>query len=564
MNTRPIQSQTPIILSCAIIIIALAASASVFGQVGRASLTGIVRDQTGSVVPNVSITAVNIATGVSYQTTTNDEGAYTLGALPAGEYRIAFRVTGFKETVRDGVNLTAGQIARIDPAIEVGQVAEKVTITADASLLQTESSQASSSVTSSVFADLPLNFGGGRNMAMFADRLVPGVNGAGFTMRIQGTPGASQGINIDGMTNLAGFLPGDFAEASVSPEAIQELSVLTGNATAEHGRQGGGTLNFTLKSGANQPHGSVFYFGRNEALNANDWNNNRLLAADPNFTQSNTSNFVRPKDRRNDWGFSGGGPVYIPKVYDGRNKSFFYFTLERFKTNTNGPGSLSRSVPQPDMWNGDLSRLLTGKKVGDDALGRPVFEGQIFDPNTLRTVEVGGQKRFVADPFKDNKIPENRISDVARNFGKIFNEFYSPVNTDLINNLFDTRYGFQTVRQYTLKADHSFSPNHKLSGYYYKHGLPRNFQEGQFRQLWSLKDPELGGPLSRAIQQARRGYNWNVSYDWIVSPTMLNHASFGINYNFNSFRSRQLGKSFADQFGIGEPAKARGYMPAPT
>ena len=173
---RPIQSQTPIILICAAIIV-LAASASVFGQVGRASLTGIVRDQTGSVVPNVSITAVNIATGMSYQTTTNDEGVYTLGSLPTGEYRIAFRVAGFKETVRDGVNLTAGQIARIDPTIEVGEVADKVTVTAATSLLQTESSQTSSSVTSSVFADLPLNFGGGRNMAMFADKLVPGVSG---------------------------------------------------------------------------------------------------------------------------------------------------------------------------------------------------------------------------------------------------------------------------------------------------------------------------------------------------------------------------------------------------
>ncbi len=464
-----------------------------------------------------------------------------------------------------GVSLTAGQIARIDPTIEVGEVTEKVTVTADASLLQTESSVSSASVTSRVFVDLPLNFGGGRNMAVFADRLVPGVTGAGYTMRIQGTPGASQGILIDGMTNLAGFLPGDFAEASVSPEAIQELNVFTGNVSAEHGRQGGGTLNFTLKSGTNQLHGSAFYFLRNEWLNANDWNNNRLLAADPNFTQSNTANFVRPKDRRNDWGFSGGGPVYIPKVYDGRNKTFFYFTLERFKTNTSGPGGLTRSVPQPEMWQGNLSRLLGPRiRIGGvdqvDLLGRPVFVGQIFDPVTLRRVTSGQvdpltgltatKSGFVSEPFVNNIIPTDRISKVARNFGGIFNEFYSPVNTDLVNNLYDTRYGFQNIRQYTLKADHSFSPNHKVSGYFYKHGLPRNFQEGQFRQLWSLKDPEMGGPLSRSIRQERRGYNWNVSYDWIVSSTMLNHASFGINYNFNAFRSRQLGKDFADQFGI--------------
>jgi Carboxypeptidase regulatory-like domain len=560
-TNQPIHSSIFTRMIWSIFTVILTAS-TVFGQVGRATLTGIVRDPAGSVISGVSVTAVSTATGLSHKTTTNDEGIYTLGALPVGEYKISFQVTGFKGLIREGVILTAGQIARIDPTFEIGDVSDHVTVVGDASLLQTESSQASASVSSRVFADLPLNFGGGRNMAVFADRLVPGVNGDGYTMRIQGTPGASQGILIDGMTNLAGFLPGDFAEASVSPEAIQELNVLTGNVSAEHGRQGGGTLNFTLKSGSNQPHGSIFYFLRNEALNANDWNNNRLLAQDPNFSQPRTSDFVRPRDRRNDWGFSGGGPVYIPKIYDGRNKSFFYFTLERFKTTTSGPGMLTRSVPQPDMWRGNLSKLLTGEQLANvtDALGRPILQGQIYDPMTTRPVIAGQvdpltgstavRNGFVREPFVNNIIPQDRISDVARNFAGIFNEYYPPVNGDLINNLYDTRYGFQNVRHYTLKADHSFSTNHKISGNYYKHGLPRNFQEGQFRQVWSQKDPEMGGPLSRAIRQERRGYNWNVSYDWIVSPTMLNHASFGINNNFNAFRSRQLGKSFADQFGI--------------
>jgi Carboxypeptidase regulatory-like domain/TonB dependent receptor len=560
LTNQPQRSIIPTRLICAILTLLLTAF-SMFAQIGRASLTGIVRDQTGSVVPGVSVTAANTATGLNYKTTANDEGIYTLGALPVGEYRISFQVTGFKEVIREGVILTAGQIARIDPTFEIGQVTEKVTVTADASLLQTESSQSSASVTSRVFSDMPLSFGSGRNMSAFADRLVPGVSGDYYAMSIQGTPGASQGIIIDGMTNLAGFLPGDFAEASISPEAIQELNVYTGNVSAEHGRQGGGTLNFTLKSGTNQLHGSAFYFLRNELLNANDWNNNRVLAADPNFTQPETANFVRPKDRRNDWGFSGGGPLYIPRVYDGRNKSFFYFTLERFKIDTSGPGQLTRSVPQPEMWDGNLSRLLTNEQVkGLDALGRQFNVGQIFDPATLRSVTAGQvdavtgltatRTGFVSDPFEKNIIPENRISDVARNFAGIFNEYYPPVNGNLINNLYDTRYYLQNIRHYTLKVDHSFSPNHKLSGYYYKHGLPRNFQEGWARQVWSLNDPEMGGPLSRSIRQERRGYNWNVSYDWFVNPRMLNHASFGINYNFNAFRSRQIGKEFADQFGI--------------
>jgi hypothetical protein len=186
-------------------------------------------------------------------------------------------------------------------------------------------------------------------------------------------------VLVDGMTNLAGFLPGDFAEASISPEAIQELNVFTGNVSAEMGRQSGGTMNFTLKSGTNQPHGTAFYYLRNEIFNSNDWNNNLRLAADPN-----ASTFKRPLDRRKDYGASIGGPVYIPKVYDGRNKTFFYFTAERFNNATMGPGNLNWTVPQPEMWKGDLSRLLTGRQVGMDAMNRPVFEGQVFDPSTLR------------------------------------------------------------------------------------------------------------------------------------------------------------------------------------
>jgi hypothetical protein len=364
-------------------------------------------------------------------------------------------------------------------------------------------------------------------------------------MSIQGNPGASAGILIDGMTNLAGFLPGDFGEASVSPEAVQELTVLTGNVSAENGRQSGGTLSFTLKSGTNAPHGAVFYYLRNEVLNANNWNNNLYLAADPTFSKSNTASFKRPLDRRKDYGFTFGGPVYIPKVYNGRDRTFFQFTMERFNTATQGPGALSWSVPQPEMWDGNLSRLLTGNVVGTDALGRPVAEGQIYDPTTLRQVD----GKYVADPFLGNIIPVSRISTVAKNFGKVFNEWYQPVSSSLTNNMFTPTQNRQDVKQYTIKVDHSPSNSHKLSGYFYKHGFPRNFQENQ-SEVWSLKDPDLGGPLSRSIRQQRRGYNWNVAHDWIVSPTLLNHAAVGLNNNGNAFQSRQIGKSFADTWGI--------------
>jgi Carboxypeptidase regulatory-like domain len=520
--------------------------AFLLGQVGRASITGIVRDPTAAVVAGVSVKARHVETGVLYEATSNEVGAYTLGALPIGEYAITYTAPGFKEFTRGGIMLASAQIARIDPTLEVGQVQESLTVTAEATLLKTETSQASETVNSSVFTQLPLSFGGqGRNMAVFADKLVPGVRGSSYTMSIQGNPGASAGILIDGMTNLAGFLPGDFGEASVSPEAVQELTVLTGNVTAEQGRQSGGTLNFTLKSGTNRPHGAVFYYLRNEVLNANNWNNNLYLAADPNFTKSTTSSFKRPLDRRKDYGFTFGGPVYIPKLYNGRDRTFFQVTMERFNTATQGPGSLSWSVPQPEMWNGNLSRLLTGNQVGVDALGRTVFEGQIYDPTTLR--QVNG--RYVADPFQGNIIPVSMLSTVAKNFGKVFNEWYQPVNSSITNNMFTPTQNRQDVKQYTVKIDHTLGVKHKFSGYYYKHGFPRNFQEN-VSEIWSLKDPDLGGPLSRSIRQQRRGYSWNGGYDWMASPTILSHFTVGLNNNGNAFRSRQVGKSFADSWGI--------------
>jgi len=517
-----------------------------YGQIGRGAITGIVRDPTGAVTPSVAVSTKNDATGVVYETRTNEGGAYSIGALPPGQYTIKFQASGFREVVRPNVTLEAGTIARIDPTLELGTVSDQVVVTGEAPMLETETAQNSESVTAKVFSDLPLGFGGGRNMAVFADRLVPGVNGSGYTMRIQGTPGGAAGVLIDGMTNLAGFLPGDFGEASISPEAIQELNVFTGNVSAEMGRQSGGTMNFTLKSGTNQPHGTAFYYLRNEVFNANDWNNNLRIAQDPNFTNPGTATFKRPKDRRKDYGASFGGPVYIPKIYDGRNKTFFYFTAERFNNATKGPGNLNWTVPQPEMWQGNLSRLLTGRQVGTDAMGRGVFEGQIFDPTTLRRLESG---RYVADPFVGNIIPANRISKVAQKYASIFNEWYPPATGSLLNNAYDNRINQQDVKQYTLKADHSFSPNHKVAGYYYKHGFPRNFLEGA-SQVFSLKDLDLGGPLSRIIRQERRGYNWNGSYDWVMSPTMLNHAMVGLNWNGNAFRTLHRGKQQVDALGI--------------
>ena len=296
-------------------------------------------------------------------------------------------------------------------------------------------------------------------------------------MSIQGNPGGSAGILIDGMTNLAGFLPGDFGEASVSPEAVQELTVFTGNVAAEQGRQSGGTMNFTLKSGTNRPHGAVFYYLRNEIFNANNWNNNLYLAADPNFTKSTTRSFIRPLDRRKDYGFTFGGPVYIPSLQRPR-PHLLPIHHGALQHRDPGPGSLSWSVPQPEMWNGDLSRLRTGNQVGVDALGRTVVEGQIYDPTTLS--QVNG--RYVADPFVGNIIPASiclRGQELRQSVQRVVSA------GELQHRQQHVHPHPEPAGRQAVHRQGGPHPRRKarVSGYYYKHGFPRNFQGNGQRSL---------------------------------------------------------------------------------
>src|SRR5262249_52441975 len=152
------------------VLVVLACALSMPGQIGRGSITGIARDPSGAIIASAKVTATNIETSVNFETTTNDSGAYNISALPTGIYHLRVQALGFKEFVKENITLEAGTIARVDPAFEIGGgVTERVVVTADSAMLATETAQNSESVTSKVFSDLPLSFGGGRNMAAFAD-----------------------------------------------------------------------------------------------------------------------------------------------------------------------------------------------------------------------------------------------------------------------------------------------------------------------------------------------------------------------------------------------------------
>jgi len=207
----------------------------------------------------------------------------------------------------------------------------------------------------------------------------------------------SKAVVLDGVDATV-YIGGQFGESSPSLEAFQEFKILTSGMSAEYGRTGGGVFNFVMKSGTNQVHGSALGFIHNEWMDANSFVNNYYGKP-------------RQRDRRHDWGGSIGGPVYLPKIYDGKDKTFFYVAYERYKESYAGGGSPTVTVPLDEFWSGNLSKLLTSQVIGQDGLGRNIYQGAIYNPATTKIVN--GQ--MVRDPFPGNVIPQSQSPDLHKN-----------------------------------------------------------------------------------------------------------------------------------------------------
>ena len=296
-----------------------------WGQQDRATLTGMVTDPSGAIIPNVDVMVVKTDTAVQTQTRTNESGLFTISNLPAGVYELRTQAQGFKTYSRSGITLGVAQTLRVEVKLETGSLQESVTVTADASLLTTDNAQVSTTIQSKVVTDLPLSFAGGRSVENFAYALTPAVEGNNWTSFIAGTPAFSKEVMIDGMSATA-QIQGHVGESSPNMEAVQEFNVQTSGLSAEYGRTSGAVFNFALKSGTNDLHGSAFYYGRNEALNANTWMNNWQLSQHPG-----DSLYERARDRQNLYGASLGGPLFIPKVYNGKSRTFLFGAFEQYQ-----------------------------------------------------------------------------------------------------------------------------------------------------------------------------------------------------------------------------------------
>jgi hypothetical protein len=504
-----------IILATAI----LAAPSPSVAQSERGTVTGVVRDATKAVIPGVTVTVVNTATNVSTEVTASASGAYSAVNLPPGTYRVQAALTGFQTSIVEGVVLTPGGSVRIDLTLTPGGVTTEVAVVADSTPLHTEDARSVTALSNKLIDELPLVVGGAMRSPFDLISTVPEARGGGANVSLGGGQGGAFGATLDGVSVNTNRNAETTETAFLTPslEAITEFSVETNGFKPEFGQAGGGVITFASKSGTNSLKGSLYEFHRNDALDTRGF-------------------FERTKGiyKQNDFGGSLGGPVRLPRIYDGTNRTFFFASYEGFK-NRQGSNAAFRSVPTPEMWDGDFSNWV-------NAQGQRLV---IYDPATTRPNPNG--TGFIRDPFPNNRIPLDRFSTVAKQYIAFARSALVPNRPGLtpgtfgyVNNNYvsEGRSTDETTHKYSLKIDHMLGSRHRLAYVFNRTnnrvlpgpngatGLPEPFSE--FQQT------TFDGDLHRG------------SWDWVGSK-IVNHFSVGATtFNKNAF-STNVDQGWRDQ-----------------
>jgi hypothetical protein len=428
----------------------------------RASITGVVTDPSGGVVPGAQVTVTNVATGVSSSTTTSATGDYTVLYLLPGEYRISVEAPGFKKLVREGIVLQTGDQLKLNLALDVGRAAQTVEVTAAAPQLQTLSASQETIYDTKVLTDMPIV----DNNVMQLPRSAPGVtflaslrynlpfnNGTNSAIRMNGGEGNAD-FTLDGtpdaVTQVVGLVP--------PRDAVSEMQVQTVPIDASVGHTSNALIQMATKNGTNQFHGTLYEFARNDALMWNDY-------------FSIKEGVPKAPLRYDQWGGTVGGPIVLPKVYNGRDRTFFFFNFEHILSESPLPSY--GTIPTMAERAGDFSALLP---VGI----------QIYDPLTATLTPDGHIER---SPFPNNIIPANRISQIAKNYLAYGAPPNLPGNAYGMNNFFDRQSINDSYNWENVRVDRTISDKQKLffrwSGSHtvqtsYTHALPEWLQGVSF------------------------------------------------------------------------------------
>jgi hypothetical protein len=506
----------------------LAAAVPLLAQ--TAQVTGRIADSSGGAIPGASIQVTNQRTEISRTSVTNSDGYYAIQLLPPSSYTVRVQSKGMKTSTRE-ILLTVDQVARLDFVLEVGDLAESVTVSSDAAMLDTESATVGKVVENRRISDLPLN---GRN-ALALMMLTPGVRSvagptqSGFSDRgtnlsntsINGGPSGLNAFMLDGNTN--NNLSGNELGVNPSVDAVQEFKIQTNTMSSEYGFTAGGVVNIVTKSGANKLHGTAYEFVRNDIFDARN-----AFAA------------TRAPFRYNQFGGAIGGPVVIPKVYDGRNRSFFFFNYEEWRYRNSRNEIMT--VPTAGQREGVFTDLR-------DATGKLVT---IFDPATTRANPSGSG--FVRDLFSGNVIPTSRLDPSS-----VKTLVVLPLPNRTPTNAFTNQQNLLSVikntlamKQYTTRADHQF--NNRNSMFVRLSWFQHLSDSGVFGGAY----PE---PATRQRIDDFQPKNFLLSDTHVFSPRVINEFRGGISRLYFTFTPASYGQNWPEKMGL--PASVpRDVLPA--
>jgi hypothetical protein len=471
-------------------------------QIGTSTITGSVTDPTGAIIPEVVVTVTNVETNFTFTGRTNTDGLYRVPSLQPGPYRITFQAAGFKQFVRDGVMLRSGDVLPVNAVMELGLVTESIGVTTAAPLIETQTSSAGSVVEGHTLTSLPMyqRFVDATSMFMpgvsvgttSGSGTVSGYNMAGQRSSAIGT--FEDGISLNDPTSDASTI------RSVQ-NSVAEVTVLTTALPAEYGHSAGGVVSIVKKTGTNELHGMGTFYGHVRQMQQRNF-----------FDQSSFSQpvigfpngitpffFINPEANI-------GGPVVLPKVYNGRNKTFFFFGWNKIVEKIRNFQAFG-TVPDQNMKNGNFSF---------GGLGVP-----IYDPSSTRQLPDGTWAR---DVFPNSQIPLSRFNPVAQKILQI-NPWDNPNTAGTYNSAGPSgnfaysppsRTYFDDVNG---RMDHQFNPSVKIYGSFTWNksngaGRPANIQVRDF--------DGTNGPEGPSINQS-----WSTGGSWIISPTLFNDARFG-------------------------------------
>ena len=509
-------------------------------QLNQGSIAGSVLDPSGAVVPGAKLTAKGVQTGSVYQTVSSSAGFYRFPNLNIGVYDIVVSSTGFKTVTLTGILVQVATTSALDVKLTAGAVNESVIVNADAPTVQSESSDIGTVVGTKQILDLPLALGSTvqsmRSPEAFV-YLTPGAvgpgsdsgNGGTFESKISGGQNYGTEVLLDGVSMTRSENGSSFDETAPSVEALGEFKVITSTVPAEFGETTGGIESFSTKNGTNRFHGKVYEIFRNEDMDANTWGNDYALSQNP----ADRSPFTTPLDRQNDYGGTFGGPVIIPHLYNGKDKTFFFFSWEQYRQHVGG--TQTSTVPTAAELGGDFSATLnTTNVLGTNPCdGTPIYQGEIFDPATTQTV--GGvecRTAFMNEPGSTgNVIPSTRFSTVGQN---LLSYYPAPQNSSLVNNyVFPYSYPILDTTM-TFRIDQNISQKSKA---YFTYSSRNNVRTSTV--------PEWNNAAGGGRNQFFGTHYIRFGYDYSFSPAMLNHLSLG----YNRTNSKNVGAGV--QFGGG-------------